>query len=256
MDRRYVLGALAAPALVACGIVPRRPAGDAYRTSALLRLHPPRRVVGGVSVPPVGAAATVSVGSPMAAVTSAYWESYVEVSGRAVAQWVDEDEVSYSVDLEVGKFLVAFEDSAHYYFGESRALMKSVYKGKPYDEYDVAVLYRADRSGRVVVAVRQLGGLEIEMHEVPGVTVVRTQEGPFEPVSKIRRELIYTGKSGRNLGLMYREYRDDMARPAFFQQLQYDTDADPVIGYQSARFKVLAATNTEVSYEVLAALTI
>lgn len=69
-----------------------------------------------------------------------------------------------------------------------------------------------------------------------------------------RRELVYTGRAGNTLGLLYREFQNDMARPAFSQQLQYDITNDPVIGYKGARFKVLGADNTSITYEVLAHL--
>lgn len=69
-----------------------------------------------------------------------------------------------------------------------------------------------------------------------------------------RRELIYTGRAGQALTLMYREFSNDMARPAFSQVLQYDISSDPVIGYQGARLKVLQADNTGITYEVLAPL--
>lgn len=69
-----------------------------------------------------------------------------------------------------------------------------------------------------------------------------------------RRELVYTGRSGQSLSLMYREFSNDMARPAFSQVLQYDIGSDPVIGYQGARIRVLSADNTSIRYEVLSTL--
>lgn len=49
---------------------------------------------------------------------------------------------------------------------------------------------------------------------------------------------------------MYRELKDDMARPAFTQQLQYEAAPNAVIGHQGARFRIISATNTEATYEV------
>lgn len=72
--------------------------------------------------------------------------------------------------------------------------------------------------------------------------------------ASFRRELVYTGRTGQTLTLMYREFSNDMARPAFSQVLQYDIGSDPVIGYQGARLKVLQADNTGITYEVLSHL--
>lgn len=69
-----------------------------------------------------------------------------------------------------------------------------------------------------------------------------------------RRELVYSGRTGNTLNVLYREFANDMARPAFSQALQYDLSTDPVIGYQGARFRILSADNTGISYEVLSHL--
>jgi hypothetical protein len=69
-----------------------------------------------------------------------------------------------------------------------------------------------------------------------------------------RRELVYSGRAGNTLNILYREFANDMARPAFSQSLQYDIGTDPVIGYQGAKFKILSADNTGISYEVLSHL--
>ena len=42
-----------------------------------------------------------------------------------------------------------------------------------------------------------------------------------------------------------------MARPAFSQELKYDISQGKEIGYKSARFEIIKATNTELTYKVL-----
>ena len=64
---------------------------------------------------------------------------------------------------------------------------------------------------------------------------------------------MYQGAGGGILRLMYREYRDDMARPAFSQELTYDLEAEGVtlISFQDARIEVHSAGNNGIEYTVL-----
>lgn len=75
----------------------------------------------------------------------------------------------------------------------------------------------------------------------------------FTPES-FRRELVYSGVSQNTLTLMYREFKDNMARPAFTQELKYDISQNRVIGYKGARFEVVEAGNTMITYKVLSPL--
>jgi hypothetical protein len=64
-------------------------------------------------------------------------------------------------------------------------------------------------------------------------------------------ELIYSGLAGSVVRAVYREYVDDLARPAFSQELQYDLSADRTIAYKSIRIRVIEATNSLIRYEVV-----
>jgi hypothetical protein len=66
-----------------------------------------------------------------------------------------------------------------------------------------------------------------------------------------RESLIYTGRSGNTLRVSYREYRKDLARPAFFQDLTYDLGQSDIIVFRRYRVRVLEATNQFIRFEVL-----
>lgn len=66
-----------------------------------------------------------------------------------------------------------------------------------------------------------------------------------------RKELIYNGRSGDTIRVIYREYSGDLARPAFTQELQYDLSQQTEIGFREVRLQVEAATNTSIRYRVL-----
>jgi len=66
------------------------------------------------------------------------------------------------------------------------------------------------------------------------------------------QELIYNGRTGDTLRFLYREFANDMARPAFSQDVQYDLRESSTVGFKGARLEVLDATNVNIKYRVLA----
>lgn len=69
-----------------------------------------------------------------------------------------------------------------------------------------------------------------------------------------KRELVYTGISKNVISILYREFMDGIARPAFTQDLKYDLSDSKIIGYRGSRFEVTEATNTGITYKVLKAI--
>lgn len=66
-----------------------------------------------------------------------------------------------------------------------------------------------------------------------------------------KKELVYTGISQNVVSILYREFKDDMARPAFSQDLKYDLSEGRVVGYRGARFEIIKATNQGLTYKTL-----
>ena len=66
-----------------------------------------------------------------------------------------------------------------------------------------------------------------------------------------KRELVYSGISQKTISILYREFINDMARPAFSQELKYDLSQGEAIGFKGARFQVIKANNIEIGYKVL-----
>ena len=73
-------------------------------------------------------------------------------------------------------------------------------------------------------------------------------------VDSFKRELIYVGVSKNVVSILYREFKNDMARPAFTQEIKYDLAEGNEIGYRGARFQVISATNTGIKYTLLKTL--
>ncbi len=69
---------------------------------------------------------------------------------------------------------------------------------------------------------------------------------------QLRQELIYNGKVGDSVKFLYREISGNVMRPAFTQDVQYDLSESTEIGFKGARLKIIAATNREITYQVIA----
>ena len=54
------------------------------------------------------------------------------------------------------------------------------------------------------------------------------------------QELVYNGRVGNSLKLVYREFSDDFIRPAYTQEVQYDLTESNVIGFRNLRIEVLS----------------
>lgn len=89
--------------------------------------------------------------------------------------------------------------------------------------------------------------------KIPVTGIEETIEESWQKDS-FKRELVYSGVSQNTISILYREYVDNIARPAFSQELKYDLAQGSTIGYKGSRFEVIKATNTELTYKVIKAL--
>lgn len=90
-----------------------------------------------------------------------------------------------------------------------------------------------------------------EQYQIPPETCALDQSTIANSEDSFRKELVYLGRSGDTIQLAYREFYNNMARPAFSNNIQYDLADSDVIGFQGARFKVISATNTLFTYKVI-----
>lgn len=67
----------------------------------------------------------------------------------------------------------------------------------------------------------------------------------------VRRELIYSGKSGSTIEISYREFRGGLAAPAFYQGLRYDLASSNIIRFQNFKIQVHEAGNDYIKIEIL-----
>jgi hypothetical protein len=83
-------------------------------------------------------------------------------------------------------------------------------------------------------------------------------KGKFEKKKKIsargssfQQTLIYSGRIGDKINISYREFSNNLARPAFNNDVEYDLAASNIFGYKGAQIEVIKADNTSITYKVL-----
>jgi len=64
---------------------------------------------------------------------------------------------------------------------------------------------------------------------------------------------LYQGKVGNKLKVSYREFKDNLARAAFTQDVEYEINSSghTIIGFRGLRIEVIKATNLDITYTVL-----
>lgn len=78
-------------------------------------------------------------------------------------------------------------------------------------------------------------------------------KSPSYNQNSFKYEALYQGKITNKVKISYREYKDNMARPAFTQDIEYELEKDgtAIVGFKGLRIKVLKATNMDITYKVI-----
>lgn len=66
-----------------------------------------------------------------------------------------------------------------------------------------------------------------------------------------QQTLIYSGKIGNKINIGYREFSNDVARPAFNNDVEYDLSESKQIGYKGALLEILEANNQFIKFKLL-----
>ncbi len=67
----------------------------------------------------------------------------------------------------------------------------------------------------------------------------------------VRKELLYSGKSGATIEVSYREFRGGFAAPAFFQNIKYDLTESKIVRFQRFSIEIVQADNQTIKYKIL-----
>jgi hypothetical protein len=115
--------------------------------------------------------------------------------------------------------------------------------GYPASYYDLAI----NNSGGIIGIVEKRNG---SLNRFDNVIAGKLLPIDLPTKGSYKQELIYNGKTKDTIRLSYREYVDDMARPAFYQDLTYDLAESREIAFRDIRIEVLEATNSGIKFFV------
>lgn len=192
--------------------------------------------------PAAGAEGVAEVGQPLVSAGKVAKIPVLELLAPAQAR-----AMGNLVILEPGRFVLERETAAgRFYRAQGPITLRALGISMPWQDGGVLIppggkppeLYW--RNGYGGLAKGAAPNLAYELREIESL-----EHGGF------RRELVYSGVSRGVVTLQYREFSNELARPAFTQQLTYDLAEGDEIGFGGARLKILKATNTEVRYQVL-----
>ena len=83
---------------------------------------------------------------------------------------------------------------------------------------------------------------------------------PYELISapvyakdSFRYVVLYQGKIDNKIKLSFREFKDNLSRPAFTQNIEYEFDntKNTIVGFKGLRIEIIEATNVNITYQVI-----
>lgn len=119
------------------------------------------------------------------------------------------------------------------------------YVGNPY----MIGISKNKQTGRIGAFLNSANGMATKFPE--GFSVEPTTYRDKSCSYCYKQEFIFNGRVANNLKFIYREYVEDLARPSFTQELQYDLNESKIIGFKGMRLEVVNATNTNLDYKIL-----
>lgn len=120
-----------------------------------------------------------------------------------------------------------------------------VIKGPLADPAAALAVPRADKNSICVISVFSVK----VCYDEPGSYELTKEVSSFS--NSFQQTLLYSGKSGDEIKISYREFSNDSARPAFNNDAVYDISESKVIGYKGAEIEVIKVDNTSITYRLL-----
>jgi len=199
-----------------------------------------------VSLPVLGTTAEVEVGQSMVSTARRYTTPGIRLS----AEIVHEQGQQRAITLPAGTYALAGENTEGKFYRWDRGL-KLMSWGKS-TQVVGGIFVPADSAMHAKIYwFPPLGAQRPVAEQHSDEIVITPAIAERWDGESFRRELVYTGVSQNTISILYREFKDDMARPAFSQELKYDLSQGRSIGYNGARFEIDNATNISITYRVI-----
>ena len=199
-----------------------------------------------VDHPPLGKVSSVEIGSPLLSKSKVETRDGYNLNEgiSKLANPLHPMNSGFRVTLEADQYYLAQKDKDYkIYYPINPNSAKGFALAVPMvNKAGIAV-----KGNEIFGFIDYLTGIKIRMDDID-VTPVKIN---LLNKTNFKQELIYNGKQGNVIRMMYREYRGDMARPAFAQDLTYDLSESRVVGFQGVRMEILSTDNIQITYKVL-----
>lgn len=160
----------------------------------------------------------------------------------------------FSIGLGFGKIAVSegdFVAKANLHGESVYCAEKLAYIDPLAGPFGAACFIDADNDGRFE-AVKAAHGVYWFKKNISPPLAYEKSEHIIPRTDSFKYELLYQGVSNKSLRLFYREYLNDFARPAFFQDVSYDFTAKPTtVTFRTVKIEVINADNIQIVYRVL-----
>lgn len=158
---------------------------------------------------------------------------------------------TYTVDIAHGRYLPSLNDNGWEYYIKDAVFRYGDGKPRKGGSKPDSVLFVNARTG--ALSARVLLGLKTQEFSLPEQKFLISKCLSLGD-SGFRKELLYSGVSKGTVSLEYREFSNNLARPAFSQQVTYDLSEGNEVGFKGARLVIIKAANTLLRYRVIKGL--
>jgi hypothetical protein len=153
-----------------------------------------------------------------------------------------------NVTLLPGRYMESGSDAHGKYYVASAG--KFLENGKPLNNCGVYV-NDSDPLLTEIYCIAQSGAKGAPLtYTASGIPFTKSIHQTRDELS-FRKELVYAGISQNMVSILYREFTNDMARPAYSQDLKYDLSESKTFGFRGSRFEIIKATNQGLTYKTL-----
>ena len=190
-----------------------------------------------ISEPPLDSINTISVGDIMLR-----QGEYTEHEALMVSQTISAGVYS----IQPGSYLKTGEKDGIEYYYPGGPKPGKVEKPAFADQWSSVILKKSDQ---IRICVLTVFGTAIttcnNSRSFKKTTVSDNQTDSFQ------QTLIYSGKVGNKINIAYREFSNNIARPAFNNNVEYDLSESKTIAYKGSQLEILEATNQSIKFKVI-----
>ena len=155
--------------------------------------------------------------------------------------------LNFTITLLPGRYVERGKDAfGKFYEGKKGNLLAD---GQPVNRAEAGIyIANSDpKKTEIYVLPADLRPLSYSRDGIPFTRALHQERNELS----LKKELVYTGVSKNVVSILYREFKDDIARPAFSQEIKYDLSEGKIVGYRGARFEIIKATNQGLTYKTL-----